>query len=71
MLEVSGASSVNVKDLIAEKVIVEVDGACKAVVYAEKYLSASASGVSKVIYFGEPKEINKDVCGLAKVSSMK
>jgi hypothetical protein len=71
MLEVSGASSVNVKDLIAEKVIVEVDGACKAVVYAEKYLSASASGVSKIIYFGEPKEINKDVCGLAKVSSMK
>lgn len=71
MLEVSGASSVNVKDLIAEKVIVEVDGACKAVVFAEKYLSASASGVSKVIYFGEPKEINKDVCGLAKVSPMK
>jgi hypothetical protein len=71
MLEVSGASSVNVKDLIAEKVIVEVVGACKAVVYAEKYLSASACGVSKVIYFGEPKEISKDVSGLAKVSSMK
>lgn len=71
MLEVSGASVVNVKDLIAEKVIVEVDGACKATVYAEKYLSASASGVSKVMYWGEPKEITKDVCGLAKVSPMK
>ena len=71
MLEVSGASVVNVKDLIAEKVTVEADGACKATVYAEKYLSASASGVSKVMYWGEPKEITKDVCGLAKVSPMK
>lgn len=70
-LEVAGASVVNVKDLIAEKVIVEADGACKAVVYAEKYLSATVSGVSKVLYVGEPKEISKDVCGLAKVSPMK
>ncbi len=71
MLEVAGASVVNVKDLIAEKVIIQADGACKATVYAEKYLSATVSGVSKVIYWGEPKEINKDVCGLAKVSPMK
>jgi hypothetical protein len=71
MLDVSGASAVNVKDLIAEKVYVEASGACKAVVYAEKYLSASLSGVSKVMYWGEPKEVNKDICGLAKVSQMK
>ncbi|MCU0425447.1 MAG: DUF2807 domain-containing protein [Candidatus Kapabacteria bacterium] len=70
-MEVAGASVVNVKDLIAEKVIVEADGACKAIVYAEKYLSATVSGVSKVLYVGEPKEISKDVCGLAKVSPMK
>ena len=71
MLDVTGASAVNVKDLIAEKVYVEASGACKAVVYAEKYLSASLSGVSKVMYWGEPKEVTKDICGLAKVSQMK
>ncbi|TAE22346.1 MAG: DUF2807 domain-containing protein [Candidatus Kapaibacterium sp.] len=66
-IEASGACIVNAKDLIAEKIVVEADGASKIIVNAEKQLCASVSGVSKVVYYGEPKNVNKDVCGMGRV----
>ena len=66
-VEASGACIVNAKDLIAEKITVEADGASKIIVNAEKQLCASVSGVSKVVYYGEPKTINKDICGMGRI----
>lgn len=66
-VEASGACIVNAKDLIAEKIVVEADGASKVIVNAEKQLCASVSGVSKIMYYGEPKTVNKDVCGMGRI----
>ncbi len=66
-IEASGACIVNAKDLLAEKIVVEADGASKIIVNAEKNLCASVSGVSKVVYYGEPKNVSKDVCGMGRV----
>ena len=55
--DISGASSLNAKNLIAEEVIVEVSGVSKAVVFAAQHLEWSASGMANVTYYGSPKEI--------------
>jgi Putative auto-transporter adhesin, head GIN domain len=70
-VEASGACVVNAKDLLADRIFVEADGASKAVVSASHHLCATVSGVSKIVYYGEPKNINKDVSGLGKISQMK
>jgi hypothetical protein len=70
-IEVSGACVVNAKDLLADRIVVEADGASKAVVCASYHLCATVSGVSKIVYYGEPKNIDKDISGLGKISQMK
>jgi hypothetical protein len=66
-IEASGACIVNAKDLIAEKIVVEAEGASKIIVNAEKQLCATVSGVSKIVYYGDPKTVNKDVCGMGRI----
>ncbi len=66
-VEASGACIVNAKDLIAEKIVVEADGASKIIVNAEKQLCASVSGVSKIVYYGDPKTVNRDVSGMGRI----
>ena len=55
--DISGASSLNAKKLIAEEVMVEVSGVSKAVVFAVQHLEWSASGMANVTYYGSPKRI--------------
>ena len=55
--DISGASSLNAKKLIAEEVMVEVSGVSKAVVFAVQHLEWSASGMANVTYYGSPKKI--------------
>ena len=55
--DISGASSLNAKNLIAEEVMVEVSGVSKAVVFAAQHLEWSASGMAYVTYYGSPKRI--------------
>ena len=55
--DISGASSLNAKNLIAEEVMVEVSGVSKAVVFAAQLLEWSASGMANVTYYGSPKRI--------------
>ena len=55
--DISGASTLNAKNLIAEKVMVEVSGVSKAVVFAAQHLEWSASGMANVTYYGSPKRI--------------
>jgi hypothetical protein len=65
--EVSGASSLVAKDLLADNVSIESSGASHARVYAGCSITADASGASKIIYFGNPKSISQDVSGASKV----
>ena len=55
--DISGASSLNAKNLIAEEVMVEVSGVSKAVVFAAQHLEWSTSGMANVTYYGSPKRI--------------
>ena len=55
--DISGASSLNAKNLIAEEVMVEVSVVSKAVVFAVQHLEWSASGMANVTYYGSPKRI--------------
>ena len=55
--DISGASSLNAKNLIAEEVMVEVSGVSKAIVFAAQHLEWSASGMANVTYYGSPKRI--------------
>ncbi len=66
--DVSGASSLNACKLKADYVDVSVSGASSAYVYARKYLSADASGVSTIKYRGNPKKIETDVSGVSSIA---
>jgi len=65
--DISGASYLNSKHLIAENVKIDCSGASKAIVNAKSSLSVEASGASSVSFTGNPKVVNTDVSGIAKV----
>ena len=67
-VEMSGASNFDGEKLKAEKVSVDESGASKATVSVENYLKADLSGASKVVYYGNPANIEKKTSG-ASVSS--
>ncbi|HYG81922.1 MAG TPA: head GIN domain-containing protein [Pyrinomonadaceae bacterium] len=67
-LEISGAGSVDTKDLRAERVTVDSSGAAEADVYASEDLRVSASGAGSVNYYGDPKNVSENVSGGASVS---
>lgn len=56
-LVVSGASDVNLENLIAIDVDVEVDGASEVNVFVSGVISGSASGVSDIVVFGDPASV--------------
>ncbi|HWS99418.1 MAG TPA: head GIN domain-containing protein [Pyrinomonadaceae bacterium] len=67
-LEISGAGSVDTKDLRAARVSVDSSGAAEADVYASEELRVSASGAGSVNYYGDPKNVSESVSGGASVS---
>ena len=67
-LEMSGAGSVDAKELRAEKVTVNSSGASGADVYASEDLRVDASGAGHVNYYGNPKNVSEDVSGAASIS---
>ena len=67
-LEISGAGSVDTKELRAERVSVESSGAAEADVYASEDLRVSASGAGSVNYYGDPKNVSENVSGGASIS---
>lgn len=62
-LETSGAADIDVHDLKAERVRVEVSGAGDVTVFASEELDVSVSGAGDVKYYGNPRVINKDISG--------
>jgi hypothetical protein len=66
-VDMSGASKFEGENLNAENVSVDASGASKAVVFVKNDLKADLSGASKVIYFGNPTNIEKKTSGASSV----
>jgi hypothetical protein len=69
-LDVTGAGMVNLKELAVESLFIECAGAAKAVTTVEKQIHATATGVSKILYYGKPTSVKKESCGLAVIKGM-
>ncbi|MEN8191616.1 MAG: head GIN domain-containing protein [Bacteroidota bacterium] len=68
-VDISGASSLDAKDLRAEKVEVDISGASNAQVYASSSLEAEASGASSITFYGDPEKVETDVSGASNIKS--
>jgi len=66
-IDLSGAGSLQAKDLKARKVVISLSGASSADVYASETLDASVSGVGSITYYGDPKDVKKDVSGIGVI----
>lgn len=66
--DASGASKIDAENLKAEDVEVEASGASSAAVSASGDLKADASGASKIIYSGEPKNLEQNASGASSIS---
>ncbi|MFH2046649.1 MAG: head GIN domain-containing protein [Pseudomonadota bacterium] len=66
-LDVSGAGDIKAKELKAENVDVIVNGAGNAVVNVSKKLKAEINGAGDITYYGNPKEVVKDVSGVGDI----
>ena len=66
-VNVSGASSVDADSLRAETADVDATGASRVSVFATGTLRADASGASKLVYGGDPKNIEKSTTGASSV----
>ena len=67
IVDMNGASKFEGEKLSAEKVIVDASGASKAIVSVKDELRADLSGPSKVVYFGNPANIEKKTSGASSV----
>ena len=67
-LDTSGASEIDAKDLRSEKVSVDSSGASNLDVYATEELLVDSSGAGNVNYYGNPKKVDQDVSGAARIT---
>ncbi len=66
-VEVSGASSIDAENLKAENANIDASGASHVSVFATGELKSDASGASKIVYSGSPKNIEKKTSGASSV----
>lgn len=66
-INVSGASKVDAENLKAENATIDASGASHASVFVSGRLNADASGASRIIYSGNPKNIEKKSSGASSV----
>lgn len=67
-IDISGAASLQAKNLKAKSLYVSLSGASSADVFASEYLDVSVSGVGSVTYYGNPKDVKKDVSGVGSIT---
>lgn len=67
-IDVSGASNINAEGLKAGNARVDASGASKVSVFAVDELRAEASGASKIVYTGTPKNFTNKTSGASSVS---
>lgn len=68
-IDLSGATSMDAKDLIAEQVEVDISGASNTKVYASKSIEAEASGASNITLYGDPEKVETDISGASNLKS--
>lgn len=68
-VDVSGATSLDARDLKAENVEIDISGASNAKVYASNKLEAEASGASHITFYGDPEKVETDVSGASNIKS--
>ncbi|KIG17132.1 hypothetical protein DB30_03729 [Enhygromyxa salina] len=66
-LDSSGAAKLEARALQATTVELDLSGAGHAEVWASDRLDAEVSGAGKVRYWGDPKQVNRDVSGSGSV----
>ena len=66
-IEVSGASAIDAENLKAENADVDASGASHVSVFAINELKSGASGASKIIYSGSPKNVEKSSSGAGSI----
>ena len=62
-LTVSGASDVDLRDLIANEVIIQVEGASEVSIWASQSVTGDVSGASDVTVHGDPGNVNVETSG--------
>jgi len=68
-VDVSGAGSVDARELHAKDAIVKTNGASSVTVFATETLDANVNGVGSVDYYGNPKVVNKKVDGMGSLNA--
>ncbi|GJQ63576.1 MAG: hypothetical protein SCALA702_26290 [Melioribacteraceae bacterium] len=68
LFSVSGAASIDAKDLKAEDVKINISGAANASVYASESVSGDVSGVANLNYYGNPRHVDVDDSGMGSVN---
>ena len=67
-VDMGGACSLKADDLKTKVTSVSVAGTGKADVFASEKLTAEISGLGTVNYYGDPKDIVKDISGLGRLN---
>lgn len=62
-LDVSGSGDIKAKELKAENVKAEINGAGNAVISVSKKLDVEINGAGDIAYYGNPEEIIQDISG--------
>lgn len=68
VVDVSGATKVDAEGLITENADLDASGASQVLVNVSNSLRTDASGASKIIYSGSPRDLNTKKNGAASVS---
>jgi len=66
-LAVSGASDVDLRDLTANDVVIEVDGASEVSIWASQSVTGDVSGASDVTVHGDPGTVNVETSGASEL----
>ena len=69
-IEATGASKVNAIGMAFENLDAEANGASKISITVKNILKAEASGVSKIEFAGNPKNVDKNVSGASKIEKI-
>ena len=64
-LAVSGASDVDLRDLTANDVAIEVSGASEVSIWASQSVTGDVSGASDVTVYGDPGTVNVETSGVS------
>jgi hypothetical protein len=67
-INLSGASSIDARELRAQRVVAVTNGAGSISVHALDALDATVNGVGTIDYYGDPKTVNPKVNGFGKIN---